>query len=208
MTVRSTAATATRPAFLPESKLPPAVRWDGDAVEYVDQRLLPFEVRVERARSADDFVSAISSLAVRGAPCIGIFGAYGVALLRQTISDDRAFAEAAARVRAARPTAVNLAWAVDRVLSSRDMLEEAREIHREQERVDAAIAEHGLALVPENARVMTHCHTGALATAANGTALGVILGAHRAGKRPTVYVNETRPLLQGARLTEIGRAHV
>lgn len=203
MIARSTAATATQPAFLPESKLPPAVSWDGDAILYLDQRALPFEVRLERARSVDDIVEAIRSLAVRGAPCIGIFGAYGVALLRRSIADDAAFAAAAARVRAARPTAVNLAWAVDRVVASADALAEAQAIHREQERVDAAIAEHGVELIPENARIMTHCHTGALATGASGTALGIILAAHRAHKHPTVFVNETRPLLQGSRLTEL-----
>jgi methylthioribose-1-phosphate isomerase len=201
-TVRSTAATASPRAFLPESKLPPAVAWSGDAVSYVDQRALPFDVRVERARTADEIVDAIRTLAVRGAPCIGIFGAYGVALLRQTISDDAAFAAAAARVREARPTAVNLGWAVDRVLASADMLAQAQAIHREQERVDAEIARHGVGLIPDRARIITHCHTGGLATGGTGTALGIILAAQRAKKAPTVFVNETRPLLQGARLTE------
>lgn len=170
---------------------------------YLDQRALPFDVRVECARTVDEIVAAIATLAVRGAPCIGIFGAYGVALLRQKIGNDDAFRAAAARVRAARPTAVNLAWAVDRVLASTDMLAEAQAIHREQERVDAAIAEHGLALIPKSARIITHCNTGPLATGAGGTALGVILAAQRAGKHPHVFVNETRPLLQGSRLTEL-----
>jgi len=200
---RSTAATATPPAFLPESKLPAAVAWAGDAVRYVDQRALPIDVRVESARTVEELVDAIASLAVRGAPCIGIFGAYGVALLRRTIADDAAFATAAARVRAARPTAVNLAWAVDRVMAADDKLAEAEAIHREQAAVDAAIAQHGLELIPDRARIITHCHTGALATGAGGTALGVILAAHRAGKRPTVFIDETRPLLQGSRLTEL-----
>lgn len=203
MTGRSTAATATPPAFLPESKLPPAVSWDGDAIRYLDQRALPLEARVERARTADEIVEAIRSLAVRGAPCIGVFAAYGVALLRATIPDDASFAHAAARVRAARPTAINLAWAVDRVLRSSDMLAEAQAIHREQEEVDAAIARHGIELVPDRARIVTHCHTGGLATAGSGTALGVIVAAHLAGKSPKVFVNETRPLLQGARLTAL-----
>lgn len=203
MTGRSTAATATPPAFLPESKLPPAVSWDGDAIRYLDQRALPLEARVERARTADEIVEAIRSLAVRGAPCIGVFAAYGVALLRATIPDDASFAYAAARVRAARPTAINLAWAVDRVLRSSDMLAEAQAIHREQEDVDAAIARHGIELVPDRARIVTHCHTGGLATAGSGTALGVIVAAHVAGKSPRVFVNETRPLLQGARLTAL-----
>lgn len=204
---RCTAASVIRHASQRECraalKLPAAVGWHGDAVSYVDQRLLPFDVRVEQARTVDEIAGAISTLAVRGAPCIGVFAAYGVALLRRTIGDDDAFARAAERVRSARPTAVNLAWAVDRVLAASDMLEEARRIHREQEEVDAAIARHGAALVPHGARVLTHCHTGALATGAGGTALGIITEAQRAGKNPTVFVCETRPLLQGSRLTEV-----
>ncbi len=199
---RSIAATVTPRAFLPESKLPAAVAWNGDAVAYIDQRLLPFEVRVCRARTADEIAGAIETLAVRGAPCIGVFAAYGIALLRKTITDDSAFSAVAARVRSARPTAVNLAWAVDRVLAAEDMLAEAQTIHREQEAVDAAIARYGLDLIPQDARIITHCNTGPLATGAGGTALGIIIEAHRAGKKPRVFVNETRPLLQGSRLTE------
>ncbi len=178
-----------------------AVTWDGDAVVYLDQRLLPHEVRYERARSVEEIESAIASLAVRGAPCIGVFGAYGVALLRQSIADDLAFERAAQRVRTARPTAVNLAWAVDRVLAAEDMLAEAHAIASEQVRIDAAIAEHGLDLIAKDARIITHCNTGPLATAGGGTALGVILAAHGSGKSPRVFVDETRPLLQGARLS-------
>jgi methylthioribose-1-phosphate isomerase len=177
-----------------------AVAFDGDAVVYLDQRLLPNEVRYVSARTVDEIEGAIKSLAVRGAPCIGVFGAYGVALLRTTIADDALFAQAAARIRAARPTAVNLAWAVDRVLASRDPLAEARAIHEEQVAIDAAIAEYGLELIPKGARVLTHCNTGPIATAGGGTAVGVILAAQRAGKHPHVFVDETRPLLQGARL--------
>jgi methylthioribose-1-phosphate isomerase len=176
------------------------VAWDGDAVLYVDQRLLPAEVRHERARTVDDIEGAIKSLAVRGAPCIGVFGAYGVALLRQTIADDTAFAHAAKRVREARPTAVNLAWAVDRALASADPLKEARAIHEEQIAIDAAIADNGLELIRKGARVLTHCNTGPLATGGGGTAAGVIIAAQRAGKKPRAYVDETRPLLQGSRL--------
>lgn len=180
---------------------PAVVAWEGDAVAFLDQRLLPHEVRVERARSVHEIEAAIRGLGVRGAPCIGVFAAYGVALLRSTISDEDTFREAAARVRGARPTAVNLAWAVDRVLAAGDMLAEAHLIAEEQSRTDAAMAAHGAELIPKNARVLTHCNTGPLATAAGGTALGVIVEAHRAGKHPRVFVDETRPLLQGARLT-------
>ena len=187
-----------------------AVAWDGDGVLYLDQRRLPLEVRIERARSADDVAGAIASLAVRGAPCIGIFGAYGVALTRAQISNDAAFAAAAARIRAARPTAVNLAWAVDRVLGASDMLAEARAIHREQIEMDAAIARAGLELIPHGARVLTHCNTGPIATAGGGTALGILIEAQRAGRAPKVFADETRPLLQGARLTtfELAQAGV
>ena len=176
------------------------VDWDGDAVRYIDQRLLPHEARYERARTVDDIVGAIKSLAVRGAPCIGVFGAYGVALLRGTIENEAAFAEAAERVRGARPTAVNLAWAVDRVLAADDPLREAKTIHDEQIAVDAAIAQNGLELIPKGARILTHCNTGPLATAGGGTAVGVVIAAQRGGKKPRVFVDETRPLLQGSRL--------
>lgn len=178
-----------------------AVRWSGDAVEYVDQRLLPHEVRVCRACTPEELEEAIRTLAVRGAPCIGVFGAYGVALLRDRIENDADFAAAAARVRNARPTAVNLMWAVDRVLAAPDMLAEAQSIHDEQRAVDERIARAGAQLVPDGAKVLTHCNTGPIATAGGGTALGVIMQAHREGKRPHVFVDETRPLLQGARLT-------
>jgi len=176
------------------------VTWDEDAVRYLDQRLLPHAVRYERAQTVDDIERAIKTLAVRGAPCIGVFGAYGVALLRRTIADDALFAQSARRVREARPTAVNLAWAVDRVVAAGDPLNEARAIHEEQIAIDAAIGNNGLELIPKGARILTHCNTGPLATGGGGTALGVIIAAQRAGKKPRVFVGETRPLLQGARL--------
>jgi len=180
-----------------------AVRWEGDAVVYLDQRLLPHDVRYVRAESVDDVERAIATLAVRGAPCIGIFGAYGAALMHATLADDRARAEAVARIRGARPTAVNLAWAVDRVAAAADPLAEAMAIHEEQRALDAAIAHAGAELIPKGARILTHCNTGPIATAAGGTAVGVILAAQRAGKKPRVYVDETRPLLQGARLNTL-----
>jgi len=179
-----------------------AVWWDGDAVGFIDQRALPHELVYGRATSVSEIVQAIATLAVRGAPCIGVFGAYGVALARRLTSGTE-FADASARIRAARPTAVNLAWAVDRVLAApgEAYLEAARAIHDEQHAVDRAIGEHGAALLPAVGSVLTHCNTGGLATAGEGTALGVIIAAHRLGKQIHVYVDETRPLLQGARLT-------
>ncbi|MGA2396174.1 MAG: S-methyl-5-thioribose-1-phosphate isomerase [Candidatus Lustribacter sp.] len=179
-----------------------SVWYDGDAVGYLDQRALPQTVVRERARSVDDVVEAIRSLAVRGAPAIGIFGAYGVALAAQ-LHEDAAFDAAVQRIRAARPTAVNLAYAVDRVLAraDREYLAEANAIHAEQRDVDARIGRFGAELLPRKGNVMTHCNAGPLATGGEGTALAAIIAAHRAGKSLHVFVDETRPLLQGARLT-------
>jgi methylthioribose-1-phosphate isomerase len=181
----------------------PAENGGAAGVGYVDQRKIPHEVRRERAVTIAEVVDTIATLAVRGAPAIGIFGAYGVALARELhAGDDDAYRAAAARIRAARPTAVNLAWAVDRVLASeRAPLDEARAIHDEQRAVDRAIGEHGAPLMPDRGAVLTHCNTGPLATGGFGTALGVFFAAHAAGKALHVYVDETRPLLQGARLT-------
>jgi methylthioribose-1-phosphate isomerase len=187
-----------------------AVSFDGEALTYVDQRLIPHALERKRARTVEEIEGAIQTLAVRGAPAIGVFAAYGVAMLRDAIANDEDFHAAARRVRNARPTAVNLAWAVDRVLAAADMRAEAQAIHREQLAMDVAIASAGLELIPKNARVLTHCNTGPIATAGGGTALGVIIAAQRAGKHPHVFVNETRPLLQGSRLTyfELAQAGV
>jgi len=175
---------------------------DGDAVGYLDQRALPQAIKRERATSVDEIVDAIRTLAVRGAPAIGVFGAYGIALAARLHADD-AFAAAAQRIRAARPTAVNLAWAVDRVLACADgdYAAEAARIHAEQRDIDRRIGSAALELFPSRGSILTHCNTGPIATAGAGTALGCIIAAHRAGKRLHVFADETRPLLQGARLT-------
>jgi methylthioribose-1-phosphate isomerase len=175
---------------------------DGDAVGYLDQRALPQRILRERAASVDDVVDAIRTLAVRGAPAIGIFGAYGVALAAQ-LHAGAAFDAAAQRIREARPTAVNLAYAVDRVLAraDREYLAEANAIHAEQRDVDARIGRFGAEVLPRKGNVMTHCNAGPIATGGEGTALAAIIAAHRAGKTLHVFVDETRPLLQGARLT-------
>lgn len=180
--------------------VPEPVEWGGDCIRYIDQRSLPHNVRLMQAKSVDDIHDAIASLAVRGAPCIGIFAAYGIALLRNALDGDD-FTRAAQRIREARPTAVNLAWAVDRVLASEDALAEARLIHEEQRAMDGSIAQSALELFPHNAAVLTHCNTGPLATGGSGTALGAIIHAAHSGRKVHVYVDETRPLLQGARLT-------
>ncbi len=175
---------------------------DGDAVGYVDQRALPHAVKRERATSVDAIVEAIRTLAVRGAPAIGVFGAYGVALAAKLHAGDD-FAAAAQRIREARPTAVNLAWAVDRVLASPagGYDAEARRIHDEQRDIDRRIGLAAIDLFPSRGSILTHCNTGPIATAGAGTALGCIIAAHRAGKQLHVFADETRPLLQGARLT-------
>jgi methylthioribose-1-phosphate isomerase len=175
---------------------------DGDAVGYLDQRALPQRVVRERAGTVGEVVEAIRTLAVRGAPAIGIFGAYGIALAAQRHAG-AAFDAAAARIREARPTAVNLAYAVDRVLAraDHDYLAEAKAIHAEQRDVDARIGRFGAEVLPRKGNVMTHCNAGPIATGGEGTALAAIIAAHRAGKSLHVYVDETRPLLQGARLT-------
>ena len=180
-----------------------SVWYDGDAVGYLDQRALPQAVSRRRASTVDEIVEAIRTLAVRGAPAIGIFGAYGVALAARTYAGEPdAFQRAAADIRAARPTAVNLAWAVDRVVAaSGHELSEAQRIHEEQRDVDRRIAESSVELFPDVGNVLTHCNTGPIATGGDGTALGCFVAAHRAGKSLHVYVDETRPLLQGARLT-------
>jgi methylthioribose-1-phosphate isomerase len=179
-----------------------SIWFDGDAVGYVDQRALPQAVERRRAKSVDDVVAAIASLGVRGAPAIGIFGAYGVALAAQLHGGEH-FRVATERIRNARPTAVNLAWAVDRVLARTDeeFLAEARSIHSEQREIDRRIGQASVALFPEAGNVLTHCNTGPLATGGDGTALGCFVAASRSGKALHVFVDETRPLLQGARLT-------
>lgn len=179
-----------------------SVWYDGDAVGYLDQRALPQAIVRERATSVDRVVDAIRTLAVRGAPAIGIFGAYGVALAAQLHSGAE-FDAAAQRIREARPTAVNLAYAVDRLLAraDRDYLAEANAIHAEQRDVDTRIGRFGAEVLPRKGNVLTHCNAGPIATGGEGTALAAIIAAHKAGKALHVFVDETRPLLQGARLT-------
>jgi methylthioribose-1-phosphate isomerase len=179
-----------------------SVWFEEDAVGFVDQRGLPLAIERKRATSVDAVVDAIATLGVRGAPAIGIFGAYGIVLAAQLHGGEH-FSRATERIRDARPTAVNLAWAVDRVLARTDgdYLAEAREIHAEQREIDRRIGRAAVELLPPTGNVLTHCNTGPLATGGDGTALGCFIAAHRAGKALHVFVDETRPLLQGARLT-------
>lgn len=195
---------------------PVPLRWlderdGGPAVVLLDQRRLPAaEVELSCA-DVPALVAAIQSLAVRGAPLLGITGGYGVALAAARSSDPRGgdVRIAAQALATARPTAVNLATAVARVLAAweaagRDpsaALGEARALAAEEDAASVAMAAHGLELVPAQARILTHCNTGALAVGGTGSAFAVALAAHRAGRLAHLWVDETRPLLQGSRLT-------
>jgi len=153
-----------------------------------------------------EVIQAIRDLVVRGAPAIGATGAFGVALAAATLTPGRVPA-AAARLREARPTAVNLAVGVDRTLGAFEMggadgaLVEAQRIADEDVAANRALGALGATLLPDNARVLTHCNAGSLACVGYGTALGIVRSAAEAGKHPRVWVDETRPVLQGARLT-------
>ncbi|MHB1005794.1 MAG: S-methyl-5-thioribose-1-phosphate isomerase [Chloroflexota bacterium] len=193
--------------------------WAGDALCLIDQTKLPHEEIVVTCRDYADVAQAIVRMNVRGAPAIGVSAAYGVALAALRGPDQAAalcahVAEAVAVLRAARPTAVNLGWAMDRMLRCLNALREAdgvairagllAEADRmavEDEDTNRRIGRFGADLVPDGANILTHCNAGSLATVAYGTALGVVRAAHEAGKRIHVYVDETRPYLQGARLT-------
>jgi methylthioribose-1-phosphate isomerase len=169
-------------------------RFEDGALLVLDQRALPAEERWIRCETVEQVADCIRTLAVRGAPAIGIAAAYAMAL-----ADDR---EAAAELlRSTRPTAVNLAWALDRCRDADDPLEVARRLHREQHEADRTLAELGVGLFGEGTRALTHCNTGALATGGIGTACGVLRVAWEQGRLAEVWVDETRPLLQGARLT-------
>ncbi len=201
----------------------PALRWLdpplGPAIELLDQTALPARESVVTCTDIPDLVDAIRRLVVRGAPMLGIAGAYGVALAARRGDDVR---QAARDIATARPTAVNLAWGAGLALAAWEAaggvgepgaaaaLAVARRIEREDAAASAEMARHGLELVPDGARILTHCNTGGLAAGGEGTAFAVIAAAHRAGRLVQLWVDETRPLLQGARLTayEAGRAGI
>jgi methylthioribose-1-phosphate isomerase len=196
-----------------------AVRWADGGPVIIDQRLLPGEVREWRLASVDELIEAIRQLAVRGAPAIGIAAAYGIPLgLAEAAPRDAADARAAvdrlvALIGAARPTAVNLTAALERVRAAvrrapddvpaieAAALTEAQAIHEDDRRSCAAIGRAGRAYLAGRRRVMTHCNAGRLATGGDGTALGVVYAMHDAGELDEVIACEARPLLQGARLT-------
>jgi methylthioribose-1-phosphate isomerase len=204
---------------------PESLRWVGDAagqLEILDQTRLPAALEWVTCRDVATVVEAIKSLRVRGAPAIGNAGAYGLVVaageaIRDGLAPEAARAHVLARAEelaTARPTAVNLRWAVERCVATldvsaaeasadtlaRNLLAEARAIHVEDRELCAAIGRHGVAVLPAG-DILTHCNTGALATGGAGTALGVIAAAWDSGRRFTVFADETRPLFQGARLT-------
>jgi methylthioribose-1-phosphate isomerase len=181
-----------------------AVIWQGDRLRLLDQRRLPVEETYIECRSASEVAAAIRDLAVRGAPAIGIAAAWGVVLAAREGEDalDAAFIE----LRAARPTAVNLMWALDRMAGARgggiEALErEAQAIEDEDLAANRRMGELGASLLGQNVGVLTHCNTGSLATAGFGTALGVVRAGYGEGRIARVFAGETRPWLQGARLT-------
>ena len=178
--------------------IPPTIEWRDGCVRMIDQRLLPGRLEFVEARTVDELCQAIRTLAVRGAPALGVAGAMGLALAAVTGEPAE---EAAARIVATRPTAVNLAWGVARGLEAADPVAEAVRLAADDVARNRRLGAHGVDLVPQGGRVLTHCNAGALACAGYGTALGVIRAAAEAGRRPSVWVDETRPVLQGARLT-------
>jgi len=180
------------------------IEWASDHLRLLDQRLLPHREQYLECRSAEDVARAIHDMAVRGAPAIGIAAAYGLVLAAR--QDPRGYDAAEKVLAESRPTAVNLRWVLARMRklgkpAPEALLEEALLIHAEDLQQNLRMAEHGAALLPQGATVLTHCNTGALATGGHGTALGVIRTAHEQGRIAQVYATETRPWLQGARLT-------
>jgi methylthioribose-1-phosphate isomerase len=168
------------------------IRWHGDRLELLDQRLLPDQTIYVTCRTAAEVAQAIRDMVVRGAPAIGCAAAFGIVLSSGTPESYDVLAKS-------RPTAVNLFWALARMKKAKDLKGEAEAIFAEDLAANRAMGKLGAELIPRKARVMTHCNTGALATAGHGTALGVIRSAKN--KNISVIANETRPYLQGARLT-------
>jgi methylthioribose-1-phosphate isomerase len=174
------------------------IRWRGDALELLNQLLLPGKVEYVRCNTSHEVAESIRSMVVRGAPAIGVAAAFGMALAKMR-GDDLQLA--ATELKQSRPTAVNLAWAVDRMLRANGAVSEAEAIFREDVEGNHRIGRFGSELLGARATVLTHCNAGALATAGYGTALGVIRSAVEQGKQIAVFADETRPYLQGARLT-------
>ncbi|HKX32325.1 MAG TPA: S-methyl-5-thioribose-1-phosphate isomerase [Blastocatellia bacterium] len=198
------------------------LEWTDEGVVMIDQRLLPTEEVYPVFRTYEEVAQAIKEMVVRGAPAIGVAAAMGIALgvrdsaTQDPIALDRNFDQICQVLGSTRPTAVNLFWAIERMRGlylhlrseerpldeiRRRLIEEGRQMHREDVEANRAMGRWGAELIADGARILTHCNAGALATAGYGTALGVIRAAVEAGKQVAVFADETRPFLQGARLT-------
>ena len=196
----------------------PTIEWHGNHVRMIDQRKLPGRIEWYVCRTYLDVVKAIGTMVIRGAPAIGVAAAMGLALGAKSIKTEAAFPkrfkDMSDRMLNARPTAVNLRWAVERMGDVADKMaampldgikkalrEESQRILDEDIEINRKIGEYGQMVVPREATILTHCNAGSLATGGYGTALGVIRAAHEKGKRVQVIADETRPWLQGLRLT-------
>ena len=187
--------------------LPSSLVWSGDHLQLLDQRCLPEQIHYLRLHQWRDVQQAITTMAVRGAPAIGIAAAWGVVLAARSGDD---LEEALVALRGARPTAVNLGWALDRMQQAINNQIEAdpvgleavaASIQADDRMLTQQLVDHGVGLLPPNCSVLHHCHTGAIATAGVGTALGVIAAAHARGVLMHAWLDETRPRLQGAALS-------
>lgn len=196
----------------------PTIEWRGDHVVMIDQRRLPGEEIYIECRTAEDVAAAIEKMIIRGAPAIGVAAAFGVALGFSRVAAAAAAAEeferVSARLHGTRPTARNLFWALERMRTAFEryrrlplgelkagLIREALDIEREDAEINRTIGRFGADLINDGDAVLTHCNAGGLATAAYGTAVGVIRSAFEQGKKIRVFADETRPFLQGARLT-------
>ncbi|MBE9523414.1 MAG: S-methyl-5-thioribose-1-phosphate isomerase [Proteobacteria bacterium] len=198
----------------------PTIKWEDNYIYLIDQRKLPNRKERFVCRTVEDVIAAIREMAIRGAPAIGVAAGMGLALGAQSIDTEnygifrKRFLEMGEQMKSARPTAVNLKWAVERMIKIVEgmhdgQVEEIKETIRKESQmilerdieINHEIGQRGLALIPDTASILTHCNAGALATGGYGTALGVIRAASEAGKDIHVFVDETRPLLQGMRLT-------
>ena len=198
----------------------PTIEWHKDSVRMIDQRKIPSEVEWYNCRGYRDVIRGIREMVIRGAPAIGVAAAMGLALGARSIRTSaygifrKRFQEISGEMLLARPTAVNLRWAVERMAGLVDgsadlpvyeikglLRAESQKILDEDIKINQAMGRNGIHLVPENSVILTHCNAGALATGGYGTALGVIRAAHEAGKNVSVVADETRPWLQGLRLT-------
>lgn len=197
-----------------------SIRWEKDHPVILDQRQLPLKEEYRDLRSVEEVSDAISTLATRGAPLIGIAAAYGLCLLPEP-SNRESFRNACNLLKSTRPTAANLSGAIDRMALKQNecighdnllelLIDEAISIHREDELMCERMGAFGNEVIPDPCRILTHCNAGALATGGIGTALGVIYSAFFSGKRIEVWIDETRPVLQGARLTawELSKAKI